>query len=175
MVNHYYSALQSRPQHIVVMGVSGAGKTTIGTLLGEKLGLPYRDGDDLHPQANIAKMAAGHALDEADRWPWLALVSEWLGERPAGGIIGCSALKRSYRDLIRSAAPDTVFIHVHGSREVLEKRMHERDGHFMPASLLDSQLATLEPLGDDEAGTVVDIDAAPDVVAGTAARWLEQH
>ena len=160
------------PRHIVVMGVSGSGKTTVGMLLGERLGMPYRDGDDLHPHENIDKMAAGHALDDADRWPWLTLVSHWLRDRPEGGIIGCSALKRSYRDLIRSAAPDTVFIHVHGTRELLAERMQTREEHFMPASLLESQLATLEPLQEDETGTVVDIAGPPGEVADAAVAWL---
>nr|WP_240309109.1 gluconokinase [Corynebacterium pollutisoli] len=160
-------------RHIVVMGVSGSGKTTVGELLGARLGLPYRDGDDLHPQANIDKMAAGVPLTDEDRWPWLELVGQWLDDHPDGGIIGCSALKRSYRDLIRRMAPQVVFVHVHGTRDVLDKRMSRRPGHFMPTSLLDSQLATLEPLADDEDGHVFNIAYSPGELVDQVADWLE--
>lgn len=159
---------------VVIMGVSGSGKTTVGELVGAQLGLPYRDGDDLHPQANIEKMARGKALDDADRWPWLELVGGWLEATPSGGIIGCSALKRSYRDLIRRIAPGTVFVHVHGTPELLAERMGKRTGHFMPTSLLRSQLDTLEPLGPDEDGVVVDVAQPPAAVAEEAAAWIER-
>lgn len=158
--------------HVVVMGVSGSGKTTVGELMGQGLGLPYRDGDDLHPQANIDKMAAGEPLTDADRWPWLELIGRWLTEHPDGGIIGCSALKRSYRDLIREYAPSTVFVHVHGTHRLLTERMKHRRGHFMPASLLESQFATLEPLAEDETGRVFDIAPPPEEVARQATDWL---
>lgn len=158
--------------HIVVMGVSGSGKTTIGNLLSEKLDLPYRDGDDLHPQANIDKMAAGTPLTDEDRWPWLELVGQWLTDHPDGGVIGCSSLKRSYRDLIREAAPEVKFVHVHGTRAVLDKRMSRRPGHFMPTSLLDSQLETLEELGPDEPGKVFDIADRAEVLAEKVVDWL---
>ncbi|MCZ9310232.1 gluconokinase [Corynebacterium uberis] len=154
------------------MGVSGAGKTTIGTLLAERLGVSYRDGDDLHPQANIDKMASGQPLNDEDRWPWLKEVGQWLAQAHDGGVIGCSALKRSYRDLIRQACPDVEFVHVHGDVDVLASRMDQREGHFMPSSLLESQLATLEPLGSDEAGAVFDIAAPADAVADKAAAWV---
>lgn len=159
-------------QHIVVMGVSGSGKTTVGELLADELGLPYRDGDDLHPAENVAKMAAGTPLTDDDRWPWLELVGIWLADHPRGGVIGCSALKRSYRDLIRHFAGDVRFIHVHGSPELLRSRMEHREGHFMPAQLLDSQLATLEPLQDDEPGRMFDVADSPAHVAAQAAAWL---
>ena len=158
--------------HIVVMGVSGSGKTTIGNLISEKLDLPYRDGDDLHPQANIDKMAAGTPLTDEDRWPWLELVGQWLIDHPDGGVIGCSSLKRSYRELIREAAPEVKFVHVHGTRDVLDKRMSRRPGHFMPTSLLDSQLETLEELGSDEPGRVFDIADPADVLAEKVVAWL---
>lgn len=158
--------------HIVVMGVSGSGKTTIGNLLSEKLDLPYRDGDDLHPQANIDKMAAGVPLTDEDRWPWLELVGRWLADHPDGGIIGCSSLKRSYRDLIREKAPDATFVHVHGVPEVLNQRMSSRPGHFMPPALLESQLSTLEDLGPDESGRVFDIADPAEVLADKVVAWL---
>ncbi|MDR7084225.1 beta-N-acetylhexosaminidase [Arthrobacter ginsengisoli] len=162
-------------RRIVVMGVSGCGKTTIGDLVARELGLPFLDGDALHPVENVAKMAAGTPLTDDDRWPWLATVGSTLANAGDGGLVlACSALKRSYRDAIRALAPDTVFLHLHGSKEVLGSRLEGRSGHFMPAALLDSQLATLEPLVGDEAGIVVDI-AAPvnqvlnEALAGVAA------
>ena len=164
--------MSQSPRHIVVMGVSGSGKSTVGDLLGARIGLPYHDGDDLHPQSNIDKMAAGEPLTDEDRWPWLKLVGEWLTEHPAGGIIGCSALKRSYRDAIREAAPGAVFVHVHGSAELLQERMTDRPGHFMPPSLLDSQLDTLEHLGADETGRIFDISGTPDEIVAAAAAWI---
>lgn len=152
------------------MGVSGCGKTTIGALVAQELDVPFVDGDSLHPVENLAKMAAGIPLDDRDRWPWLAQVGAELaaadgssgtgtGAATGGLVIACSALKRSYRDAIRAQAPDTVFLHLDGTRAVLEARLEGRSGHFMPPALLDSQLATLEPLGSDEAGVVVDISA----------------
>lgn len=152
---------------IVVMGVSGCGKTTIGDLVARELGVPFLDGDSLHPVENVAKMAAGTPLTDEDRWPWLATVGSELAAAGDGGLVlACSALRRSYRDAIRAQAPDTIFLHLNGSREVLKARTEGRTGHFMPPALLDSQLATLEPLQEDERGVVVDI-AAPvaDVVA----------
>jgi gluconokinase len=143
----------ARPLVLVVMGVSGVGKTTLGTLVAERLGWPFEEGDALHPEANVAKMAAGHALDDDDRWPWLDRVAGWIDERlDAGqqGVITCSALKRAYRDRLRR--PDVVFVHLTGPKQLTAERLAARQGHFMPTSLLDSQLATLEPLGTDENG-----------------------
>jgi len=140
---------------IVVMGVSGCGKSSVGIALAEALGARFIDGDDLHPEANKAKMGAGIPLDDSDRGPWLDLVGEALTPNT---VIACSALKRAYRDRIRTAAPGTFFVHLDGSREILERRLGARSGHFMPATLLDSQLAILEPLGSDEASVVIDID-----------------
>ncbi len=156
-------AVTTQPQRhrIVVMGVSGCGKTTIGDLVARELGVPFLDGDSLHPVENVAKMAAGTPLTDEDRWPWLAMVGSELAAAGNGGLVlACSALRRSYRDAIRAQAPDTVFLHLHGSKEVLRARTEGRTGHFMPPALLASQLATLEPLDADEAGIVVDI-AAP--------------
>ena len=142
---------------IVVMGVSGCGKSTVGRLLAEKLDAKFIDGDDLHPEENKAKMAAGISLNDEDRWPWLAKVGQSLaqGEKV---VIACSALKRKYRERILEEAPNTVFVHLDGSREVLAERMSSRRNHFMPVTLLDSQLATLEPLEFDEPGLKIDID-----------------
>ncbi|WP_396134269.1 gluconokinase, GntK/IdnK-type [Arthrobacter oryzae] len=161
----------NRKLRIIVMGVSGCGKTTIGDLVARELGVPFLDGDALHPVENVAKMAAGTPLTDEDRWPWLATVGSELANAGNGGLVlACSALRRSYRDAIREQAPDTVFLHLHGSKEVLTARTEGRSGHFMPPALLESQLATLEPLAADEAGIVVDI-AAPvnEVVAGALA------
>ncbi|WP_372594204.1 gluconokinase [Actinotalea sp.] len=144
-------------RRIVVMGASGCGKSTVGRALAERLGVPFADADDLHPAANVAKMAAGIPLDDEDRAPWLRDVGRWLGAQPAGGVIACSALRRSYRDLLRSEVPHTVFLHLDGDRAVLEERVAARPGHFMPATLVASQLATLEPLEADEAGTALDV------------------
>lgn len=144
------------PSQIVVMGVSGCGKTSIGTLLARSLGLGFRDGDDLHPQSNKDKMASGTPLNDEDRWPWLDLVGLTL-LMPGGAVVACSALKRSYRERILQSAPNTVFIHLHGDRDLLMERLGNRKNHFMPPSLLDSQLATLESLGDDEVGMVVNV------------------
>ncbi|HSU48008.1 MAG TPA: gluconokinase, GntK/IdnK-type [Arthrobacter sp.] len=149
------------------MGVSGSGKTTIGDLVARELGVAFLDGDSLHPVENVAKMAAGTPLTDEDRWPWLATVGrELAGAGDGGMVLACSALRRSYRDAIREQAPDTIFLHLNGSKEVLKARTEGRTGHFMPPALLESQLATLEPLQEDERGVVVDI-AAPvgDVVA----------
>ena len=142
---------------LVMMGVAGCGKSAVGAALAKAMGVPYRDGDDLHPAANITKMSGGEALTDADRWPWLALVGQALADGPM--IIGCSALRRSYRAFItQTAAAPVVFVHLQGSREVIEARMRARQGHFMPPALLDSQFATLEPPGVDENAITVRID-----------------
>ncbi|GAB3280134.1 gluconokinase, GntK/IdnK-type [Sinomonas notoginsengisoli] len=158
--------------HVIAMGVSGCGKSTVGRFLAQELGGEFLDGDDLHPAANVAKMAAGIPLDDADREPWLRLIGEKMAAASGTMVIGCSALKRAYRDIIRAAAPDTVFVHLHGTRELLAARMAARPGHFMPVSLLDSQLATLEPLQEDERGRVFDIAETPLQIAHEAAEWL---
>lgn len=153
--------------HLVVMGVTGTGKSTVARALQERLGWPFAEGDDLHPAANVAKMAAGVPLEDADRWPWLATIAAWTSEQAAEGhstIVTCSALRRAYRDRLREAAPGTVFIHLAGSPELLAERMRARKGHFMPASLLQSQLDTLEPLEEDEAGLVVDVAGSTEAV-----------
>lgn len=156
---------------VVVMGVSGAGKSTIGPLLAERLGVPYAEADTFHSPANVAKMAAGTPLTDADRAPWLDAIGAWARDRAGrgGGVVSCSALKRAYRDRLRAAAPGVVFVHLSGDRELLARRMAARTDHFMPVSLLDSQLATLQPLGDDEAGVTVDVGDDPAEVAERAA------
>ena len=148
------------------MGVSGSGKSSVGAALAGRLRVPFEDGDDLHPSANIAKMARGEPLDDSDRRPWLDRVGEWLRDHADGGVIACSALKRSYRDRLRQHCADVDFLLLHSDRDVLERRQAARAGHFMPASLLASQLATLEPLAPDERGLVVGVDrSVDDVVA----------
>ncbi|MFE0605065.1 gluconokinase [Streptomyces sp. NPDC058892] len=156
------------------MGVAGTGKTTVGRLLAERLGLPYAEGDAFHPAANVAKMAAGHPLDDADRWPWLDAVGEWIRNRAGmcGGVIAASSLKRVYRDRLRTTAPRAVFVHLTGERPLIEARMAARRGHFMPTTLLGSQFATLEPLQDDELGATVDVSGTPEEVTGLAVAAL---
>ena len=150
---------------VVVMGVSGSGKSVVGAALAQRLRVPFGDADDLHPAANIAKMTAGEALDDDDRHPWLEAIGAWLaGQDAEGGVIGCSALKRRYRDQLRHHAPRVVFLHLDGSRDVIARRQASRPGHFMPTSLLTSQFATLERLAPDEAGVVIDVDQSVDAI-----------
>ncbi|MET9885465.1 gluconokinase [Streptomyces sp. NPDC006430] len=152
------------------MGVAGTGKTTVGRLLADALGLPYVEGDAFHPPANVAKMSAGIPLDDADRRPWLDAIGAWLGARPAdrGSVVASSALKRAYRDRLRTSAPDAVFVHLTGERPLIERRMAARTGHFMPTTLLDSQFATLEPLQEDELGVAVDVSGSPEEITERA-------
>ncbi len=162
---------------IIVMGVAGSGKSSVGAALGAAMGAPYIDGDDLHSTVNIAKMSAGIALTDDDRWPWLTKIGQTLHDRPGTILIGCSALKRAYRDLIRKAAGAPVtFIHCAGSRALIAERMAKRPGHFMPTSLLDSQFAALEAPGTDEDAITLDI-ATPlvDLVAKTMTQLLEDR
>ncbi len=154
------------------MGPSGSGKSAVGALLAERLGLPFADADDLHPAANVAKMAAGTPLDDADRMPWLDLVAAALAPSPAGAVIACSALARRYRDRIRAGAPDTVFVELRVLPEELARRMASRE-HFMPPALLASQLQTLEHLGADEPGVAVLNDRPVAEVVATVVAALE--
>jgi gluconokinase len=165
---------------IVVMGVSGSGKSTVGAALAQRLRVPFGDGDDLHPPANVAKMTAGQPLDDDDRYPWLEAIGQWLADHHSGGVISCSALKRKYRDQLRRHCPDVEFVHLSGTPEVIGKRQSSRPGHFMPASLLRSQFATLEPLEPDERGINIDVDQNIDsivdnYVALSATRTTEQE
>jgi gluconokinase len=143
---------------IVVMGVSGSGKSTVGAALAQRLRVPFADADDFHPAANIEKMTAGHALNDADRRPWLDSIGQWLAAHPDGGVMSCSALKLAYRDQLRQHCPGVEFLHLVGTPEVIGRRQASRPGHFMPASLLASQFETLEPLLADEHGVDVDVD-----------------
>ncbi|WP_040787499.1 gluconokinase [Nocardia pneumoniae] len=155
------------------MGVSGSGKTTVGTRLADALGVEYLEGDEFHPPANIAKMAAGTPLDDADRAPWLDALAAAMAERSErGAVVTCSALKRAYRDRLRAAVPDAFFLHLDVPREELERRIANRRGHFLPLSLLDSQLATLEPLDGDERGGSVDATRTPQELIGEVAAVL---
>jgi gluconokinase len=151
------------------MGVSGSGKTTVGAALAATLGLRFVDADDLHPTANVGKMQAGIPLTDDDRWPWLDAVGAVLADGDV--VVACSALRRIYRDRLRTAAPGLALVYLHGSRELLAERMGHRPGHFMPASLLDSQLDTLEPPTDDEHPVSLDVAHPVDaLVAAAAAR-----
>ena len=148
------------PVILVVMGVSGSGKSTIGKPLAERLGWDFEEGDDLHPEANIAKMARGEPLDDADRAPWLAAIRAWIDAevgKGRSGVIACSALKRAYRDRLRQGRPEVRLVYLQGDEATIRTRVEHREGHFMPPSLLDSQFQTLEPPGPDEHPIVVDI------------------
>lgn len=159
---------------VVVMGVAGSGKTTVGRLLAARLGRPFVEGDDLHPAANVAKMRSGQPLDDADRRPWLEAVAGRIGTHERRGqdvVVSCSALRRRYRDLLRTEHPSVEFVQLDVDPLVLRRRLESRRGHFLPASLLASQLASLEPLAPDEPGMVLRADAEPhQVVEGIAAR-----
>lgn len=150
------------PHSIVVMGVCGSGKSTLGQALAERLHLPYADADDFHPAANVAKMSAGTPLDDDDRAPWLEAIGSWLAERPSGAVVSCSALRRVYRDALRRNAPTAWFVHLAGGSEVIARRVAGRAEHFMPTSLIDSQQQLLEPLTVDEAGMSVDLELSLD-------------
>ncbi len=150
---------------VVVMGVSGSGKSTVGAALGQRLRVPFADADDFHPPANIKKMSAGIPLDDGDRHPWLEAIGEWLSAHDEnGGVISCSALKRRYRDQLRHHDHRVLFLHLEGGRDVIAARQASRPGHFMPSSLLTSQFATLEPLAPDEHGIVIDVDQPIDAI-----------
>jgi carbohydrate kinase (thermoresistant glucokinase family) len=162
------------PQRWVVMGVSGCGKSSVGIALAQALGVRFVEGDRYHSAANVAKMAAGIALTDEDRAAWLLSLQAEIRAAVAAGVgivVSCSALKRRYRDLLRAGDPALRFAHLDGSRELIAARMAARQGHYMPLSLLDSQLATLEPLQDDEAGLRLDIGAeVPALVQAILAR-----
>lgn len=158
------------PPPVLVMGVSGSGKSTVGALLAEELGFPFIDGDSLHSPANKAKMAAGHPLDDADRWPWLDAVGEALARR--GVVVVCSALKRIYRERLRTFAPDLRLVYLEAEQALLAERLAPRQHEFMPAALLGSQFAALEPPGPDEHPVTVNVAATPDEITARAVAVL---
>ncbi|MFJ9365920.1 gluconokinase [Nocardia sp. NPDC101769] len=176
-------ATPARPQITVLMGVSGSGKSTVAGMLVSSLGWDLLEGDDLHPPANIAKMAAGHALTDADREPWLEAIATWMSNEFTAGrsaVVTCSALKRSYRDVLRRSLaghPGAVltFLHLTGSRDELQRRLTARMDHFMPPGLLDSQLGTLEAPGPDEHILSIEIGPPPHEVAATALAAIRAH
>jgi gluconokinase len=168
------SARPAAPDHLVVMGVAGSGKSTVAGLLAQRLGLSFAEADGFHPAANIAKMSVGRPLDDDDRAPWLDAVRGWLATESEAGrsaVVACSALRRDYRDLLRTAGGQVRFVHLTGGAELLAERMHCRSGHYMPVSLLPSQLATLEPLADDEGGLVLDTSVPPDILVEVVVEW----
>lgn len=157
----------AKPIVLVVMGVAGCGKSTVAALLSARLGWPFEEGDALHPKANVQKMAAGHPLTDADRAPWLQRVAAWAErELDAGqsGVITCSALKRAYRDVINRRGSGILFVYLSGDREMIAARLAARRGHYMPASLLDSQFADLEEPAPDEPSIRVDVGPSPPVI-----------
>lgn len=156
---------------IVVMGVSGSGKSTVGAALAARLDIPFADADTFHSAANIAKMSAGTPLDDDDRYPWLAAVGQWLADHDRG-VMSCSALRRRYRDQLRSHRATIEFLHLTGSPELIDRRQAERTGHFMPPSLTESQFSALEPLDSDERGLAIDVGQSLDTIVETFARYL---
>jgi gluconokinase len=166
------------PAAIVVMGVCGSGKSVVGAALAERLGYGFRDGDGFHPKANVEKMSAGLPLTDDDRWPWLDAIGTAM-QGAAGGsglVVACSALKRAYRERIAArAGGPVVFVHLDGPRALLAERMKNRKGHFMPPSLLDSQLATLERPAPDEPAVVVSVEPPVDAVVAAAIEGLRRR
>jgi len=163
---------------VIVMGVSGSGKTTIAAGLAQQEGWILLEGDSFHPPANIAKMKAGTPLTDEDRWPWLRAIAAKEDELLAAGqsaVVACSALKRAYRDILIGNRPDTILMYLRGSHALIADRMKARKGHFMPAALLDSQFATLEEPGPDEHPIVVDIGGPPDATVAEAIRQLKER
>jgi gluconokinase len=166
-----------RPMHVVVMGVSATGKTTVAEELADELGCEFIEGDSLHPRRNIEKMEHGIPLTDEDRWPWLQAIAEMVAVKDHEGtstVVTCSALRRSYRSVLRDAAP-TFFVHLHAPFEVLEERMQLRTKHFMPTALLKSQFDTLEELGEDEDGAVVDVSPPIEEVVEEAINAVRVH
>ena len=164
-----------RPAAIIVMGVSGSGKSTIGALLAEALGWPFADADGFHPAANVAKMAAGQPLTDADRWPWLDAIAAHIGASRTAGqpvVVACSALRRAYRERLRAGHGDLIFLHLAGAPEVIATRQAARQGHFMPPSLMASQFATLEDTAEEADAVTVSVSASPHEVVATALEQL---
>ena len=169
-------ATKGARRHVVVMGVSGCGKSVVGAAVASWLERPFAEGDEFHPPENIAKMESGTPLNDEDRWPWLRSLADWIAERDAAGeqgVVTCSALKRSYRDVLRKGAPGVVFVHLHGDFDLIAQRQGARQDHFMPSSLLQSQFDTLEPLADDEEGVVIDVAGTPEEIAEEAMAYVQ--
>lgn len=163
-----------KPLHIVAMGVSGSGKSTVGRAIADRLGWDFAEGDDYHPQANVDKMASGYPLVDEDRWPWLEELAQWTADRDAEGrstVLTCSALRKVYRDILRGGG-DTFFVHLTGNKSLLLERMQGRE-HFMAPSMLESQLDTLEGLEAGEAGMVQDVANPPERIAAVVAAQLD--
>jgi carbohydrate kinase (thermoresistant glucokinase family) len=162
---------------LIVMGVSGCGKSTVGSMLGIRTGIPFVEGDTLHPPRNVALMAAGTPLTDEDRASWLDDIASRFGalEADTGLIVSCSALKRIYRDRLRAACPDLRFIHLHGDKALLEQRLQYRTGHYMPPSLLTSQLQTLEPPSSDEPAITLNIAIPTEQLVAQLEQQLQLH
>ena len=164
-----------RPAAIIVMGVSGSGKSTIGALLAEALGWPFADADGFHPAANVAKMAAGQPLTDEDRWPWLDAIATHIDAARGTGqpvVVACSALRRAYRERLRAGHGDLIFLHLTGAPEVIATRQAARQGHFMPPSLMASQFATLEDPAEEVDAVTVSVSASLHEVVATALEQL---
>ncbi|GAA2096843.1 gluconokinase [Microlunatus panaciterrae] len=158
---------------VVVMGVAGSGKTTVATLLGARLGWQVAEADDFHSSQNVAKMASGVPLTDADRQPWLIAIRDWISASDTSVLVTCSALRRSYRDVLRTADKRVRFLHLDGTADLIGERIRARVDHFMPPALLDSQLSTLEPLQPDEDGVVIGVSGTPHGVADRAMAALQ--
>jgi gluconokinase len=160
---------------IVLMGVSATGKSTVLARLRQRLGWPSAEADDFHPVANIAKMSSGQPLNDDDRWPWLRALAAWIGAREAARedcVVTCSALKRSYRDVLREGHPSVRFVHLIAAADVLQRRIAQRPGHYMPPALLASQLDTLEALQPDEPGMALSSELPPDQIVDAIEAWI---
>lgn len=160
---------------IVVMGVTGSGKSTVGAALARRLFVPFADADAFHPKANIAKMAAGTPLTDSDRYPWLEAVGRWLADHVDGGVMSCSALTRGYRDILRAHCPAIEFLHLTGSPELIARRQASRPGHFMPSALVKSQFDILEPLAPDEQGIALDVGSSVEQIVDRFVNYLTEQ
>jgi gluconokinase len=162
-------------QQVVVMGVSGVGKSTVAKGISAFMGWTFAEGDTFHPEANVAKMSAGTPLTDEDRRPWLRSIGAWMSDEIEAGrsaVVTCSALRRVYRDLLREGRPEVVFCHLTADPDLIGDRMSRRTDHYMPAALLPSQVATLEPLEPDEPGATVSVDGEPTEVIARAVAAL---
>jgi gluconokinase len=169
-------AVDNSPRALIVMGVSGSGKTTVGEGLASRLGWRYADADQFHPASNIAKMSAGHALTDEDRWPWLRAIAAEIDRVRAAGdhlVVGCSALKRAYRDVLVHGRDDVRLVYLEGTQALIADRLNKRKGHFMPPGLLTSQFKTLEPPTPDERPIKVSIDVTADAIVDDILRQLK--